>query len=163
MQRSDSVERVAAALREFGVTSAIVAVPESTRTAAEAAAVVGCSVAQIAKSIVLRAKHSDAAVIVVTSGVNRVDERALAELLGEPVGKADADFVRAKTGFAIGGVAPVAHVTAVHCFFDDALLEHEIVWAAAGSPFAIFGIAPQELLRITGARRIDCRRGPLAL
>jgi prolyl-tRNA editing enzyme YbaK/EbsC (Cys-tRNA(Pro) deacylase) len=160
MQRSDSVERVAEALRGLGVSSPIVAVPESTRTAAEAAAVVGCSVAQIAKSIVLRAKHSDSAVVVVTSGVNRVDERALAVLLGEPVGKADADFVRAKTGFAIGGVAPIAHLEPVRLFFDEALLEFETVWAAAGSPFAIFGIAPQELLRITGARRIDCRPRP---
>jgi prolyl-tRNA editing enzyme YbaK/EbsC (Cys-tRNA(Pro) deacylase) len=156
MQRSESVERVEAALREFGVASRIVVVPASTRTAAEAAAVVGCSVAQIAKSIVLRAKRSDAAVVVVTSGKNRADERAIAAALGEQVGKADADFVRAKTGFAIGGVAPIAHATATYRFFDEALLGYETVWAAAGSPFAIFEIAPRELLRITAARCIDC-------
>ncbi len=156
MQRSESVERVEAALRELEWPARIVVVPSSTRTAAEAAAAVGCSVAQIAKSIVLRAKESDAAVVVVTSGVNRVDERAIAALLGEPVGKADPDFVRAKTGFAIGGVAPLAHATPTHRFFDVALLRYETVWAAAGSPYAVFEIPPLDLLRITRARRVDC-------
>jgi len=145
-----SVERVRVALAALGIVTEIKEFSASTRTSADAAAAIGCSVAQIAKSLVFRAKPSGRAILVMASGANRVDEAKLAEALGETIGKADADFVRAETGFAIGGVAPVGHGFRLKTFVDQDLMAFDEIWAAAGSPNSVFRLTPAELVRVTG-------------
>ena len=130
----------------------------STRTAADAAAAIGCTVAQIAKSLVFRAETTGRAVLVVASGVNRVDEAKVGAILGERIGRADADFVRAKTGFAIGGVPPVGHAEPSLTLIDDALFAFEEIWAAAGTPNAVFRLTPADLKRLTGGIRASIAR-----
>ncbi len=122
----------------------------STRTAAEAAAAIGCTVAQIAKSLIFRAEPSGRAVLVIAAGVNQVDERKVAGLIGERIARADADFVRQKTGFAIGGVPPVGHDEPLLTLIDESLGAFEAIWAAAGTPNAVFRLTPADLLRLTG-------------
>jgi prolyl-tRNA editing enzyme YbaK/EbsC (Cys-tRNA(Pro) deacylase) len=126
----------------------------STRTAAEAAEAIGCTVAQIAKSILFRAA-SGRPVLVVACGTNRVDEKKVAALLGETIGRADAEFVREATGFAIGGVPPVGHATAPAVLLDRDLEAFETIWAAAGTPNAVFRLTPADLARLTGAAFAD--------
>jgi len=123
-----------------------------TRTAADAATAVGCTVAEIAKSLVFRARETGRPVLVVASGVNRVDEKKVAALLGEKIARADADFVREQTGFAIGGVPPVGHAVAPVTLIDEDLLQFETIWAAAGTPNAVFKLRPGELVELTGGR-----------
>ena len=147
-----SVERVRAALRVAGLDAEIREFGASTRTSADAAAAIGCQVAQIAKSLVFRGKSSNQAVLVIASGINRVDEKKLEALLGEKIGKADADFVRAETGFAIGGVGPIGHGDRVTIFIDEDLDQYAEIWAAAGSPNAVFRLTPADLQRITGGK-----------
>ena len=144
--------RVREALAERGVQGAIVYLERAARTSAEAAAAVGCRVDQIAKSLVFRLATSGVPLLVIASGANRVDEGRVAALVGEPLGKADADFVRAHTGFAIGGVAPVAHPAPLATLIDEHLLKWERIWAAAGHPHTVFPLTPAELVRITGGR-----------
>jgi prolyl-tRNA editing enzyme YbaK/EbsC (Cys-tRNA(Pro) deacylase) len=150
-----SVERVRAALLAAGHPDTITEFPEGTRTAADAAAAVGCSVAQIAKSIVFRA--GERAVVVICSGANRVDSRKVAAALGVPVKRADADFIRDTTGFAIGGVAPVGHLAPPLLLFDRDLLDLHPIWAAAGSPSHVFPTEAKTLQDITGAPVADIR------
>jgi prolyl-tRNA editing enzyme YbaK/EbsC (Cys-tRNA(Pro) deacylase) len=153
----DSVDRVRAALAALGLETEIKAFAASTRTSADAAAAIGCAVAQIAKSLVFRAKPSGRAILVMASGANRVDEAKLAAALqasmpGETIGKADADFVRAETGFAIGGVSPVGHDRRhgrLKTFIDQDLMGFDEIWAAAGSPNSVFRLTPQDLVRVT--------------
>jgi len=148
----DSVARVRDALVAAGVEPRIVQLPNSARTSAEAAMAIGCDVAQIAKSIVFRRTDTNAAVLVITSGSNRVDEKRASREVGAELGKADANFVRAATGFVIGGVPPLAHDTAIEKLIDEDLLRFETIWAAAGTPHAVFAVTPQELIRATGGR-----------
>lgn len=122
----------------------------STRTAADAAAAIGCTVGQIAKSLIFRALDSNRPVLAIASGSVRVDEARLAELLGEGIGRADAAFVREQTGFAIGGVPPVGHRGESVIFIDESLLAFETIWAAAGTPNAVFQLTPDDLVRLTG-------------
>lgn len=126
----------------------VVELPASTRTAAEAATAVGCAVAQIVKSLVFRSLESNHAVLVLVSGTNRVDETRLASHLGEPVAKADANFVRERTGFSIGGVAPVGHETPLRTIVDEDLLALPELWAAAGTPHAVFRLTPKDLRKL---------------
>jgi len=123
-----------------------------TRTAADAAAAVGCEVAEIAKSLLFRARDSGRPVLVVASGVNRVDEKKVATVIGEKISRADADFVRENTGFAIGGVPPIGHAVAPLTLIDEDLLKLETIWAAAGTPNAVFKLSPVELVELTGGR-----------
>jgi prolyl-tRNA editing enzyme YbaK/EbsC (Cys-tRNA(Pro) deacylase) len=123
-----------------------------TRTAADAAAAIGCTVAEIAKSLVFRARDSGRSVLVVASGVNRVDEKKVAALIGEKIARADADFVREHTGYAIGGVPPLGHATAPVALIDKDLLAFTTIWAAAGTPNAVFRLTPAELVELTGGR-----------
>ncbi len=149
---SPSAQRVQAALAGLGFTLSVVELPQSTRTAAEAAATVGCTVGQIVKSLIFRGAHSGLAVLVLASGLNRVDEAAVAALLGEPLAKADADFVRAHTGFVIGGVPPVGHAEVLPTFIDEDLLAYDSLWAAAGTPNAVFKLTPGELVAMSQGR-----------
>jgi len=146
---------VAEELRRLGVSTEVKEMPESTRTAAEAATALGCDVGQIVKSLVFRAVASDKALLVLVSGADRVDELRLSEIAGEPVEQATSKFVRDRTGFAIGGVAPVAHSQPLITYFDERLLDNPLVWAAAGTPKAVFPIEPAELLRVTSATLVD--------
>jgi prolyl-tRNA editing enzyme YbaK/EbsC (Cys-tRNA(Pro) deacylase) len=146
---SPSAQKVQAALAARGFTLQVVELPQSTRTSAEASAAAGCTVGQIAKSIVFRAATSDRPVLVIASGANRVNESAMAVLVGEPLAKADADFVRARTGFVIGGVPPVGHAESLITFIDEDLLQFAEIWAAAGTPNAVFRLTPEELVRLT--------------
>ena len=145
-----SVERVRQALERAGVQAGIVELPGAARTAKAAAEFLGCEIGQIANSLVFRAA-SDTAVLVMSSGARRVDTERLAALLGEPVGKADAEFVRRETGFAIGGVAPVGHGLS-RVFVEKALAAHPHLWAAAGHPHTVFRLVYSDLLRITGGK-----------
>lgn len=151
-----SVERVRRALAEAGHPDTIAVFPDGTRTAADAAAAVGCSVAQIAKSIVFRA--GDEPVLVVGSGSNRVDEAKVAAVLGVRIGRADAGWVRDTTGFAIGGVAPVAHLTPPRVLIDRDLLALDPVWAAAGSPSHVFRTSALVLVRMSAGRVADVKQ-----
>jgi prolyl-tRNA editing enzyme YbaK/EbsC (Cys-tRNA(Pro) deacylase) len=152
---SGSVDRVRAALRAAGHSDSVTVFPAGTRTAAEAAAAIGCAVAQIAKSIVFRA--GDRVVVAIASGANRVDPRKVEAALGVSIRRADADFVRNMTGFVIGGVAPIGHRTPPLLVFDQDLLELHPVWAAGGSPDTVFQSEAAELARITGAIIADIR------
>lgn len=149
-------ERVKLALQDRGVPRDIVELPESAHTAAQAASALGCAVAQIAKSLVFRTASGDA-ILVVASGAHRVDERRLAEAVGEPVALADPEFVRERTGFAIGGVAPVGHLTPLPVWIDRDLLNHAEIWAAAGHPRTVFRLTPSELVALTGGQVIAVR------
>ncbi len=131
--------------------------PDGTRTAVDAAAAIGCSVGQIVKSLVFR-RAGGAPLLVVASGTNRVDEAKVAALVGEPIGKADAAFVREETGFAIGGVPPAGHATPIETLVDEDLLRHAEIWAAAGTPRTVFPLTPQELVAMTGGRVVDVAR-----
>ena len=144
--------RVQQLLSGMGLATDVIEFAETTKTSADAAQQIGCSVAQIAKSLIFRARQSNRPVLVIASGVNRVDEKALETLLGEKIGKADADFVRDKTGYAIGGVAPIGHSSPPVTFIDEDLLKLETIWAAAGTPFAVFRLTPADLVRLTGGR-----------
>lgn len=128
----------------------VVEMPDSTRTAAEAAAAIGCTVAQIAKSLVFRGAQTGAPILVIASGTNRADTARLAALAGEPVEKPDADYVRQRTGFVIGGVPPLGHSEPLRTFIDRDLLAFEDIWAAAGTPRAVFHLTPGELVSMTG-------------
>jgi prolyl-tRNA editing enzyme YbaK/EbsC (Cys-tRNA(Pro) deacylase) len=130
----------------------------TTRTAADAAAAIGCTVAQIAKSLVFRAADSNRPVLVVASGVNRVDETKVAEAVGEPIARADAEFVREATGFAIGGVPPVGHRSPPIALIDQSLMAFAEIWAAAGTPNAVFRLRPADLLDLTGGRTVAVAR-----
>ena len=146
----DGVRRVAAALAERGHPHAPILLDTAARTAQQAADALGVGVGQIAKSIVFKRRGDDAAVLVVTSGDKRVDEAKVAALVGA-IGRADADFVKAATSFAIGGVAPVGHATPPVMLVDRELFRFEVIWAAAGHPHGVFRLSPQQLEALTGA------------
>lgn len=148
-----SVQRVADALAQLGIRAEITEFSESTRTAEEAAAAVDSTVGQIVKSLVFLAREQP--VLALVSGANRVDTDKLAQVAGGPISRANADIVRAATGFSIGGVPPVGHATQLPTYLDRDLLQYERVWAAAGTPNAVFPISPDELQRIAGATVTD--------
>ncbi|UFS70111.1 YbaK/EbsC family protein [Geomonas sp. RF6] len=148
-QLSRSAQRVQDALTALGLSCRVEERSESTRSAEEAAQVVGCDVGQIVKSLLFRGTVSGNPLFVLASGRNRVAEARLAEIAGEPIAKANAAFVREKTGFAIGGVAPLGHPEKLPTVIDEDLLQYQELWAAAGTPAALFRLTPQELSVIT--------------
>jgi prolyl-tRNA editing enzyme YbaK/EbsC (Cys-tRNA(Pro) deacylase) len=150
-----AIVRVRSALETHGLHDRIRLLTEATHTSQAAADHLGCDVAQIAKSVIFRARQTDRTVLVIASGRHRVDEKRVAEALGEALGKADADFVKSRTGFVIGGVAPVGHLEAPVCFIDSHLCEYSLVWAAAGLPNSLFHLTPDELKRIAPGPVID--------
>ena|SRR5258708_2249744 len=144
-----SAQRVQNALQTLGFDCLVLELPDSTRTAKEAAQAIGCGVEQIVKSLIFKGKHSQNPVLVVASGTNRVNEKRLGELAGEPIEKADANFVRLRTGFAVGGVAPIGHIEPIKTFIDEDLLQYTEIWAAAGTPFSVFRLTPADLQKMT--------------
>lgn len=150
----EGVRRVIAALQDAGHPHAPLMLDDAARTAQQAADALGIVVGQIAKSIIFRRKSDDAAVLVITSGDRRVDEQRVEALVG-PLGRADADFVKARTGFSIGGVAPVAHAQPPVTLIDRELFRFDEIWAAAGHPHGVFRLKPADLERLTGAPVAD--------
>lgn len=153
-----NIERVRASLREQGVEAQPVEFAESTRTAAEAAAAIGTTVAQIAKSLVFQADGQP--LLVIASGVNRVDTKKLGALLNAKITRADAGAVRQATGYPIGGVPPLGHATPLRTVIDADLMAFETIWAAAGTPNAVFQTTPADLLKMTGGQIADIKEAP---
>jgi len=156
--RHPTALRTSQLLRDAGIDTQVVEFEQPTRTSADAAAAIGCSVAEIAKSIVFRGADSGQAVVVVASGDNRVSEAKVSEKVGEPLARADGDFVRAATGYAIGGVAPVGYSESVKLILDEDLKRFDKVWAAGGTPFSVFPLQPDQLRRLTGAEWADIKQ-----
>lgn len=152
---SKSLKRVIRALDAAGIEVIPVEITEGARTAQAAADAVGCALDQIAKSIIFRGETTNEAVLFITAGGNQVCANAASSVAGEPLGKADAGLIRSQTGFAIGGVSPVGHLSPIRAFFDPKLLEFDTVWAAAGTPRHVFPINPADLQRISDAQTID--------
>jgi prolyl-tRNA editing enzyme YbaK/EbsC (Cys-tRNA(Pro) deacylase) len=151
---SPSAARVAAAARDLGLDVEVIERQATTRTAEDAAAACGCAVGQIVKSLIFRGRTTRTPYLLLVSGSNRVDEKAVAASIGEALKRTDADDVRALTGYAIGGVPPLGHAEPLTVFFDRDLLAFPTVWAAAGTPNAVFEVAPQALAEATGAKVI---------
>ena len=149
---SASARKIQSLLEQQGYPARVIEFAESTRTAQEAADRAGCALGQITKSLIFRGRTSGKPILVLTSGGNRVDEKRIAEYSGEPIGRADADFVRAVTGFAIGGVPPLGHSQPMETYLDEDLLLYESIWAAAGTPNAIFELSPHDLQQMTGGK-----------
>lgn len=147
---SPGPRRVQEAIHAAGLACCVIELSQSTRTAQEAADAVGCAVGQIVKSLLFRGKQSGKGIFVAASGANRVNEKLLKQLAGEGIEKASPDFVREMTGFAIGGVAPVGHLKPSESYIDQDLLQYEELWAAAGTPHAVFRLTPADLSRLTG-------------
>lgn len=158
-QRPEGFQRVAQALVEQGHPHAPLYLETAARTAQEAADALGVSVGQIAKSVIFKLRADERAVLVVASGDRRVDEKKVAALVG-PVGRADADFVKARTGFSIGGVSPVAHATPPLTLIDRELFRFDEIWAAAGHPNGVFRLSPSQLEALTGAPVADVVQQP---
>ena len=156
----EGVQRVAAALQALGHPHQPRMLDDACRTAQQAADALGIAVGQVAKSIVFRRKSDGAAVLVVTSGDRRVDEKKVEALVGK-LGRADAEFVKARTGFSIGGVAPLAHTTLPVTLIDRELQRFDVLWAAAGHPHGVFALHPDDLQRLTGAPVVDVVQNPI--
>ena len=154
---SASAQKVQDALEALEVSLKVIELPGSTRTAVEAAQAIGVQVGQIVKSLVFKGKRTQHPILVIASGANRVKEKKIEALINEPLGKADADFVREQTGFAIGGVPPVGHTQPIQTFIDRDLLQYDEIWAAAGTPHAVFRLTPDELIRITTGTLVDIK------
>ncbi len=148
-QLSPSAQKIQNLLNSLGYNYTVIEHTESTRTAQEAADRAGCELGQIVKSLIFRGKTSGKPILVLTSGVNRVDEKRISGYAGEPIARADADFVRAVTGYAIGGIPPIGHNEKMETYLDEDFLKYEMVWAAAGTPNAIFELSLNDLQKMT--------------
>ena len=149
---SSSAQKIQDQLRSLGYDYTVIEHAESTRTAQEAADRAGCALGQIVKSLIFKGKESGKPILVLTSGANRVDEKRISEYAGEPIGRADADFVRLVTGFAIGGVPPLGHVQNMETYIDEDFLQYPTIWAAAGTPNAIFELKTEDLQTMTNGK-----------
>jgi prolyl-tRNA editing enzyme YbaK/EbsC (Cys-tRNA(Pro) deacylase) len=149
MSLSTSAQKIQDQLNSLGYDYTVIEHAESTRTAQEAADRAGCELGQIVKSLIFKGKESGKPILVLTSGTNRVDEKRISEYAGEPIGRADADFVRAVTGFAIGGVPPIGHIQKMETYIDEDFLQYPTIWAAAGTPNAIFELKTADLQTMT--------------
>lgn len=149
---SPSAQKVQDVLTAQGYACQVQELPQTTRSAAEAAQAIGCTVAQIAKSLIFKTRQSQKPILVIASGVNRVNEKKFAALIGEALERPDADFVRLHTGFAIGGVPPIAHAEKLDTYIDEDLQQYAAIWAAAGTPFAVFQLTPADLIKMTDGK-----------
>lgn len=151
-QLSPSAQKVQDALRARGFDLTVIEHAESTRTAQEAADRVGVTLGQIVKSLIFKGRLTGKPILVLTSGANRVDEKRIRDYCGEKIGRAEPDFVREVTGYAIGGVPPIGHVKPMETYLDEDLLQYEFIWAAAGTPNAVFELTPDDLEKMTGGK-----------
>jgi prolyl-tRNA editing enzyme YbaK/EbsC (Cys-tRNA(Pro) deacylase) len=154
---SSSAQKIQDLLNSLGYAYTVIEHAESTRTAQEAADRAGCALGQIVKSLIFRGKDSGKPILVLTSGANRVDEKRIRAYAGEGIGKADADFVRAVTGFAIGGVPPFGHVQKMETYIDEDFLQYPTIWAAAGTPNAIFELKTGDLQKLTDGKIVGVK------
>ena len=152
--QSTSAQKVQEALRSLGYSLNVIEFVESTRTAQEAAERVGCTLGQIVKSMIFKGQASGVPILVLTSGSNRVDEGTISRYAGEQIIRADAEFVRAATGYAIGGVPPIGHLQKMETYLDEDLLQYATIWAAAGTPNAVFELTPETLQKMTAGRKV---------
>ena len=146
---SPTAQKIQDTLHNLGFDLTVIEHAESTRTAQEAADRVGVTLGQIVKSLIFKGKTSGKPILVLTSGVNRVDEKRIKSYAGEKIVRADADFVREVTGYAIGGVPPIAHVQQMETYLDEDLMQYDLIWAAAGTPNAVFELTPDDLKKMT--------------
>ena len=156
-QLSPTAQKVQEALQALGFDLTIIEHAESTRTAQEAAERVGVTLGQIVKSLIFKGKLSGKPILVLTSGANRVNENRIKEYAGEKIERADADFVRTVTGYAIGGVPPIAHAQKMETYLDEDLLQYDVIWAAAGTPNAVFELTPTDLQTMTAGRAVQVK------
>jgi prolyl-tRNA editing enzyme YbaK/EbsC (Cys-tRNA(Pro) deacylase) len=154
---SSSAQKIQDLLLALGFNYTVIEHTESTRTAQEAADRAGCKLGQIVKSLIFRGKTSGKPILVLTSGANRVDEKRIAEYACEPISRADAEFVRTVTGFAIGGVPPIGHAQAMETYLDEDFLQYQTIWAAAGTPNAIFELTTSDLQKMTGGKTVKVK------
>lgn len=152
MPLSLTAQKVQDLLTSQGFNCKVIEFAESTRTAQEAAERAGCTLGQITKSLIFKGQKSGKPILVLTSGANRVDEKRISEYAGESIGRADADFVRNATGFAIGGVPPLGHAQKMETYLDEDLTQYATIWAAAGTPNAIFELTPADLQKMTDGK-----------
>ncbi len=157
MALSPTAQKVQDLLTSRGFDCQVIEFQESTRTAQEAAVRAGCTLGQITKSLIFKGRTTGKPILVLTSGANRVDEKLINEYAGEPIGRADADFVRAVTGFAIGGVPPLGHAQKMETYLDQDLLQFKAIWAAAGTPNAIFELTPAALQKMTDGKVVKVK------
>jgi prolyl-tRNA editing enzyme YbaK/EbsC (Cys-tRNA(Pro) deacylase) len=151
-QLSPSAQKIQDLLNSLGYNYTVIEHAESTRTAQEAADRAECELGQIVKSLIFRGKVSGKPILVLTSGANRVDEKRISEYAGESISRANADFVRTVTGFAIGGVPPIGHTEKMETYLDEDFLQYQVIWAAAGTPNAIFELKTEDLQKMTGGK-----------
>jgi prolyl-tRNA editing enzyme YbaK/EbsC (Cys-tRNA(Pro) deacylase) len=154
---SPSAQKIQDLLTTLGYPYTVIEHAESTRTAQEAADRAGCTLGQIVKSLIFKGKQSSKPILVLTSGANRVDEKRISGYAGEAIGKADADFARTVTGFAIGGVPPVGYIQKMETYIDEDFLQYPTIWAAAGTPNAIFELKTEDLQKMTGGRVVQVK------
>ena len=154
---SPTAQKIQDLLNSLGYTYSVIEHAESTRTAQEAADRAGCKLGQIVKSLIFRGQTSGKPILVLTSGANRVDEERIAQYAGEPIGRAEADFVRTTTGFAIGGVPPIGHAEKMDTYLDEDFRQYRTIWAAAGTPNAIFELNSTDLEKMTGGKVVRVR------
>lgn len=154
---SPSAQKIQDLLIFLGYKYIVIEHAESTRTAQEAADRAGCELGQIVKSLIFRGKTSGKPILVLTSGINRVDEKRISEYAGESISRADADFVRAVTGYAIGGVPPIGHVEKMETYLDKDFLQYQVIWAAAGTPHAIFELKTEDLQKMTSGKIVGVK------
>lgn len=154
---SSSAQKIQDLLNSLGYSYSVVEHAESTRTAQEAADRAGCQLGQIVKSLIFMGKESKKPILVLTSGANRVDEKLISQYAGESIGRADADFVRDVTGFAIGGVPPIGHAQKMETYLDEDFLQYQTIWAAAGTPNAIFELKTEDLQKMTNGKVVKIK------
>lgn len=154
MPLSSSAQKVQDALKNLNYDYAVIEFSESTRTALEAAERVGCAVGQIVKSLIFQGKKSGKAILILTSGANQVDVKRIKAYADEKIGRADPAFVRERSGYAIGGIPPLGHLNPIETYIDEDLLQHEKIWAAAGTPNAVFELDADQLEKMTGGKVI---------
>ena len=157
MALNPSAEKIQNVIKDLGYGNQVIEYSQITRTAQEAADAIGCSVGQIAKSLIFKDKNTEQPILVIASGLNRVNEKTVARYLNSRLERADADFVRTHTGFAIGGVPPIGHLTDMQIFIDEDLLSYEKIWAAAGTPNAVFELKPNELTEMTRGKVVSIK------
>ena len=157
MALSPTAQKVQDLITSGGFNCKVIEFQESTRTAQEAADRAGCTLGQITKSLIFKGRTTGKPILVLTSGANRVDEKRISAYAGEPIGRADVDFVRAVTGFAIGGVPPLGHAQKMETYLDQDLVHFKTIWAAAGTPNAIFELTPDDLQKMSGASVVEVK------
>ena len=157
IQLSPSAQKIQDLLNSLGYNYTVIEHAESTRTAQEAAERVGVTLGQIVKSLIFKGKGSGKPILVLTSGANRVDEKRIKDYAGEKIERADADFVRDATGYAIGGVPPIGHAKQMETYLDEDLLQFDLIWAAAGTPNAVFELTPDDLQKMTGGKVVQVK------